>query len=89
MVALKTTFAYKTATLRHNRFHFNQVIYEGKAIPELVVLIGWDDDHGVFIWTVEGDAAAEHAAKQAPHYSFALPNVKRAHRNHGLETGSS
>ena len=75
MVALKTTFAYKTATLRHDRFYFNQVVYEEQATPERVVLIGWDDDRGAYIWTLPGDVAAAHAATQAANYSLALPNV--------------
>jgi len=76
MIVLKTTFAYKTATVRNDRFYFNQVVYEDQATPEHVVLIGWDNDHGAYVWTVQGDVAAKHAATQAAGYSFALPNVR-------------
>lgn len=77
MPTLKARFAYKTATLRHDRFYFNQVVYQDQATtPERVVLIGWDNDHGAYIWTVEGSAAAAHAATQAEGYLFALPNVR-------------
>jgi hypothetical protein len=76
MVSLKERFAYKTATLRGGRFTFNQVVYEHSDVtPERVVLIGWDADRGVFIWSPSGSDAATHATTQASGYSMDLHGV--------------
>jgi hypothetical protein len=76
MVALKEQFAYKTATLRRGRFGFNQVVYQrSQSTPERVVLVGWDSERGVFIWSLTGTDAARHASTQAPGYSLVLHSI--------------
>lgn len=76
MVELKDQFAYKTATLRAGRFAFNQVVYAlAQTTPERVVLIGWDTDRGVFVWSPTANEVAGHASIQATGYSLILPNI--------------
>ncbi len=80
MAELRPDYLYSTSTLHQGRFRFNQVRYQQHDTqPNLVVLVGWDTDRGVFIWTVSGDEVSKRATTQAALYSLVLPSIDPDH----------
>ena len=76
MADLRPDYLYSTSTLQGGNFRFNQGRYDQHDDqPSLVVLVGWDEDQGVFIWTVAGDEIPARADTQARGYSRVVPGV--------------
>jgi hypothetical protein len=74
MAYLRPDNFYSTSTLQPGKFRFNQVRYDQHDDqPSRVVLVGWDEDRGVFIWTAAGDEIPAQADTQARGYSRVVP----------------
>ena len=69
-----TTTRIVTATVSGGRVAFNQVVMEQDPNPPAgVLLAGWDQAAGVYIWRCAQEKIARHSAEQARGYSRCVP----------------
>lgn len=70
MAAPKSHIRIVTATINDGNVSFNQVVLEQAAEqPAGVLLAGWEQDTGVYIWLRSQKDIADHSTVQAPLYS--------------------